>query len=212
MGAKKKKHITNSSFLFHELVKSVWKILINPGILTHHVVLSLHVALLIASQRTHVSYSRQWLRNAIRPNLIRLRGEGADPAWEPSKAHLLPKHHKSCTVKWLFLMLLKRTDINIHSDMYCPLNYQRAQFTHAIHLDQQWSKVGSRDPEKAPDSVRGGLNERRDSFNCYSVTATQTVTELRKVFKSLTRKPRAEWSLRCCMLSVIDSHVFSVSS
>lgn len=61
--------------------------------------------------------------------------------------------------------------INIHSVMNCPLNYQRAQFTHGIHLDQQWSKVGSkvgsRDLEEAPDSVRGGLSERRDSFIYY---------------------------------------------
>ena len=41
--------------------------------------------------------------------------------------------------------------------MYCPLNYRRAQFTHDIHLDQPWSKVGSRDLQRAPHGVRGGL-------------------------------------------------------
>lgn len=51
--------------------------------------------------------------------------------------------------------------------MYCPLNYQRAQFTHGIHLDQQWSKVGPRDLQKALDSVRGGLSESRDGFIYY---------------------------------------------
>lgn len=51
--------------------------------------------------------------------------------------------------------------------MYRPLNYQRAQFTHDIHLDQQWSKVGSRDLQRASDGVGGGLSESEESFSCY---------------------------------------------
>lgn len=48
--------------------------------------------------------------------------------------------------------------------MYCPLNYQRAQFTHDIHLDQQWPKVGSRDLQWDPDQAGGGVSESEDSF------------------------------------------------
>lgn len=143
------KKTNRSCFSLHELARRVWKILINPAFFTFHVLVSPCVVLLIVSWRAHVSYSRPWLRDTIRANPIRLRGEAADPAWEPSKANLLPKHHKSCPVKWLFLMPLRRTEINIRSVMYCPLNYQRAQFTHDIHLDQRWSKVGSRDLQRA---------------------------------------------------------------
>ena len=56
-------------------------------------------------------------------------------------------------------MPLKRTEINIRLVMNRPLNDQRAQFEHDINLDQLWSKVGSRDQQRASDSVRGGLSE-----------------------------------------------------
>lgn len=130
--------------------KTFGKIPINPCFFTFRVLISLCVVLLIVSRQAHVSYSRPWLRVAIRANSIRLRGEAANPAWEPSKANLLPKHHKSCPVKWLFLMSQRCMEVNTRSVMYCPLNYQRAQFTHDIHLDQQQSKVGSGDPAVGP--------------------------------------------------------------
>lgn len=159
MGGKRK---TNSfHFLLHEQARSVWKkkIPINPAFLTYHTLSSLLVVLLIVSRWAHVSYSLRWLRDAIRANPIRLRGEAADPAWEPSKTNLLPKHHKSCPVKWLFLMLLKRAEINIRFVMYCPLNYQWAQFTHDIHLGQPWSKVGSWDLQRTSDGAGGWLSD-----------------------------------------------------
>lgn len=105
--------------------------------------------------QAHVSYLQPWWRDAIRVNPIRRRGEAAAPAWEASKANLLPKHHKSSTVKWLFLMPQRCPDINTHSVMYCLWNYQRAQFTSGIHLDQGESKEESRDVLEAPRQCWG---------------------------------------------------------
>lgn len=47
--------------------------------------------------------------------------------------------------------------------MHCLWNYQRAQFTGGIHLDQGESKEESRDALEAPPAVLGGgLSERME--------------------------------------------------